>query len=225
MPVTLRVQWMVLNLAYNSAFVVTTAYWSWIVFIVDDIMLHKTPMNQVKHTANTLYVLLDMMVMATPFRLFHMFFSITLGSCYVLSNGIFFLNGQSLAMDVDSTHRPTTPAWTPGPAGSKLSPSTWTLRSSGVERDVYNYLNWHAPVEAIITCVMAMFLSVLAQGLLFLLFRLRLWVWQRMYGSRGWRMESELQNIVMSQSSSYNTIDGDAVPEGPAVTEKKGPLP
>ncbi|KAL8600099.1 hypothetical protein ACOMHN_009706 [Nucella lapillus] len=221
MPLILRVQWMIINLAYNSAFVVTTAYWGWIVFIVDDRNLHKTTMNQIKHTANTLYVLLDVMVMATPFRLFHMFFAITLGSCYVLFNGFFFLNGESLAMDT-ATHVPGTTT-TPGQVSSrKLNPSTWTLKTLERERDAYNYLNWHAPVEAIITCVMAMFLCVLSQLLLFLLFRLRLGIWQKMYGARGWRMESELQNIVLSQSSSYNTIDGDA--EGP-VPEKKAPLP
>ncbi|KAK7483683.1 hypothetical protein BaRGS_00025116, partial [Batillaria attramentaria] len=36
MPVILRLQWSLLNLAYNSALVVTTAYWVFIVFIVDE---------------------------------------------------------------------------------------------------------------------------------------------------------------------------------------------
>ena len=165
-------------------------------------MIHKTTMNQVKHTANTLYVLLDLFVIATPFRFFHVFFTITMGSVYILFNGLFFLNGRSLATDLAPAEGAA------GRAGERAHRG-WRGGADG-EPDIYNYLNWHKPVEAIITCVMAMFLCVLAQLLLFFVFRLRVCVWQKLFGGEGWRMESELQNIVVSQSTSYNTIDENA---------------
>ncbi|KAK7483684.1 hypothetical protein BaRGS_00025117 [Batillaria attramentaria] len=141
----------------------------------------KTTMSQVKHTANTVYVVVDMLVIGAPFRVFHMFFPITLGSCYAIFNAIYFLNDGPTRMFGDE---------------------------EGARHLAYNFLSWHKPVEAIITCVVAMFLCVIAQIVLFVLFRLRVCVWQKLYGDCEGRMDSELQNIVvMSQSASYNTID------------------
>ena len=277
------------------------------------VMVQKSTMNQIKHTINTLYVLLDIFLMATPFRLFHVFITIFVGSSYVLFNGLFFLCGISLSDDPTSTESalsslftsasPTTPMHTTttttattttaaskllsavgaslsGVLSSTLSPLTnqaankdslgfesqnfdsnlnnvnnevrkfldqsgaeWGTEEEGFRvrgwhggaehlgqlgmggggrigwsadgtnagsNDIYNYLNWHTPVEAIITCVLAMFLCVLAQVLLFLLFRLRLYLTQRFLLDGGSSRDAELQNIVsMSRSSSYNsTIDG-----------------
>jgi hypothetical protein len=216
-------------------------------------MLHKTTMNQIKHTANTIYVLLDLFLMATPFRLFHLFFTVFLGSCYVLVNGLFFLGGRSVASsdssDTDAfssfpTSSPvpvtTTAAdsvlsqpvfidgggqWANEEAGYRVRGWRGGLETIGdrggwgegleedggkMANDIYNYLNWHKPVEAIITVVMAMFLAVMAQLLLFLLFRLRVWLAQKFLDAdpSGGR-EAELQNIVScSRSSSYNsTLD------------------
>ncbi|KAK7102266.1 hypothetical protein V1264_020510 [Littorina saxatilis] len=181
--------------------------------------MHRTTMNQIKHTVNTLYVVIDVLLLATPFRLFHMFATIFLGSLYVLFNSVLFLNGQTLTPDfphpggrvVEESRVQPLGRWRYD--GGRGVQGRWGEPASGVreeEAQVYNYLDWHKPVEAIITCVMAMFLCVLAQTLLFLVFRLRLWAWQRLHGGEGWRVGEELQNIVMSQSSSYNTIDENA---------------
>lgn len=179
MPVILQLQWALLNLAYNSALVVTTAYWVYIVFIEDELLL-KTTMSEIKHTANTVYVVLDLLTIGAPIRVFHMFFTITLGSCYAIFNAVYFLNNGPTAMGG---------------------------HEEGGRHLAYNFLSWHKPVEAIITCVLAMFLCVLGQCVLFLLFRLRVCVWQKVYGGLEGRMDSEMQNIVMSTSASYNTID------------------
>lgn len=154
--------------------------------------LLKTSMSEMKHSANTLYVLVDLMVIAAPVRLFHMFYPIGLGSCYVIFNSLYFLQEGTIYM----AHAP--------PEASKYA---------------YNFMNWKKPVEAIITCVLGVFLSVLAQITLFLFFRLRVCIWQKVCDGDASRMESELQNIVLSHSSSYNTID-DAIEDKKTVFEK-----
>ena len=54
MPLVLRGQWLLVDMAYNSALVVTTAYWGWIFFIVDDCewlsFSFCTPASQYLHT-------------------------------------------------------------------------------------------------------------------------------------------------------------------------------
>lgn len=95
MPPSLKVQWVLQNLAYNSSIVVTISYWSFIAFIEHSAIL-MTDMSRLKHTLNTLIVIVDLMISATPIRILHMFITVMLGSVYSLFNALYFLNNGTI---------------------------------------------------------------------------------------------------------------------------------
>lgn len=55
-------------------------------------------MSRLKHTLNTIYVIIDLMISAAPMRILHMLFAIMLGSIYSLFNAIYFLNDGTILM-------------------------------------------------------------------------------------------------------------------------------
>ncbi|KAL4226646.1 hypothetical protein ACF0H5_014627 [Mactra antiquata] len=95
MPTALKVQWFLQNLSYNSAIVVTVSFWSYI-GILDGSEILQTPMSQMKHTLNTVYVIMDVLISGTPFRVLHLLFTVGLGSIYSLFNAIYFLNDGTI---------------------------------------------------------------------------------------------------------------------------------
>jgi hypothetical protein len=101
-----------------------------------------------KHSLNSVYVILDMMISATPFRLLHMLYTVVLGSAYALFNAVYFMNDGTI---LEGRHY------------------------------AYNVLNWVKPTEAIVTCTLCIVLSILSQTVLFLLYRLRLWIHSKLY--------------------------------------------
>ncbi|KAK3102125.1 hypothetical protein FSP39_009019 [Pinctada imbricata] len=95
MPPSLKVLWMLQNLSYCSAIVVSISYWSFIAFLEDENVL-QSDMSRLKHTLNSLYVILEILISATPFRILHLFFTVMLGSIYSLFNAIYFLNDGTI---------------------------------------------------------------------------------------------------------------------------------
>lgn len=53
-------------------------------------------MSQMKHTLNTVYVITDVLISGTPFRVLHLLFTIGLGSVYSLFNAFYFLNDWTI---------------------------------------------------------------------------------------------------------------------------------
>jgi len=51
-----------------------------------------TPMSQLKHSLNTIYVLVDMFVNATPVRLYHAVYALAVGLAYTVFNVLYFVN-------------------------------------------------------------------------------------------------------------------------------------
>jgi len=51
-----------------------------------------TPMSQLKHSLNTIYVLVDMFANAVPVRLYHMIYPLVVGLAYCLFNVLYFVN-------------------------------------------------------------------------------------------------------------------------------------
>ncbi|XP_046334701.1 protein rolling stone-like [Haliotis rufescens] len=177
MPIVLRLQWIIYNLSCNSAIVVTMSYWSFVAFFSHSELL-ATPMSRVKHTMNTVYVIIDVMITGAPLRVLHMFMTITLGSVYALFNAIYFLNDGTVTDSREERHY------------------------------AYNFMNWNKPVEAVITCVLCVLQAMLAQVILNFLYRLRMWVFSKFYYiPDDPTLDSEMQNIVMSTSTSYNAVD------------------
>ncbi|XP_012945385.1 protein rolling stone [Aplysia californica] len=176
MPLVLKFQWVLFNVSSNSAIVVTTAYWAFIAFVSNAPLL-TSDMSRLKHTVNTLYVLADVMLGATPIRVYHLFFSVFLGSFYTVFNALYYINNGSL------------------------------LTQTGVALDGrdYYFMNWTQPVEAVCTCVLGVMLSVAAQFVLHALYRLRHWLHGRLQpGHTG--LDAELENIVTA-SASYNSLE------------------
>lgn len=71
-----------------------------------------TPMSQLKHSLNTIYVVVDMFVNAVPVRLYHMIYPLTTGLVYVLFNVVYFVsdgrgpNGRPYAYDLMDWRNP-----------------------------------------------------------------------------------------------------------------------
>lgn len=95
MPVALKGLWLLKNLSYNSAIVVTASFWSYVA-VLDESEILKTSMSQMKHTLNTVYVVVDVLISGTPFRILHLLYTIVLGSVYSLFNAIYFLNDGTI---------------------------------------------------------------------------------------------------------------------------------
>ncbi|KAL5014155.1 hypothetical protein ScPMuIL_008425 [Solemya velum] len=183
MHTALKVQWLLQNLSCNSAIVVTISYWSFIAFL-DHSNFFMTDMSQLKHTLNTVYVLLDILIGATPFRVFHMLFTICLGSIYSLFNAVYFLNDGTI---LEGRHY------------------------------AYNVLDWGNPTEAIVTSVLCILQSVLSQIILYELFKIRTWIFYRIYFRVSDKSrDSELQSI-MEEPAGYMTYL-DKVAEEDTVT-------
>ena len=53
-------------------------------------------MSQLKHTLNSVYVIVDIFVSGTPFRILHLFYTVGLGSVYSLFNAVYFLNDGTI---------------------------------------------------------------------------------------------------------------------------------
>ena len=53
-------------------------------------------MSQLKHTMNSVYVVVDILFSGTPFRILHLFYTVGLGSTYALFNAIYFLNDGTI---------------------------------------------------------------------------------------------------------------------------------
>lgn len=178
MPLSLKILWVLKNLSYNSAFIVTMSYWAFISFL-DHSKLFQTDLSRLKHTMNSVYVLLDMMISATPFRLLHMLYTMALGSVYSLFNAIYFLNDGTI---LEGRHY------------------------------AYNVLNWVKPTEAIVTCTLCIVLAILSQTLLFLLYRLRLWIFSKVYFKEHSLaplddFESEMSSIISEQTTYKYTME------------------
>ena len=82
-------------------------------------VLHSR-MSQIKHTMNTVYVICDVIISGTPFRILHLFFTVGLGSVYSLFNAIYFLTdgttllGRHYAYNLLDWSKPTEAAVTCG---------------------------------------------------------------------------------------------------------------
>lgn len=187
MPGLLKFQWILFNVSSVSALVVTVAYWCFIAYVSNAHAQGQTviwtwekqgviyngteslltsPMSRLKHTANSVYVIADVMLGATPLRLYHWFFTVFVGSVYTVFNAMYYLNHGSLMI------------------------------RTGVALDGrdYYFMNWAQPVEAIITVVFGIMLSAGAQFLLHGLTLLRRLLRVK-FGGREIQ-DSELQNIV-----------------------------
>ncbi|XP_045166545.1 protein rolling stone-like isoform X1 [Mercenaria mercenaria] len=95
MPTALKGQWLLQNLSYNSAIVVTASFWSYI-GVLEKSAIMQTHMSQMKHTLNTVYAVVDVLISATPFRILHLLYTVVLGSVYSLFNAIYFLNDGTI---------------------------------------------------------------------------------------------------------------------------------
>ncbi|KAK3709889.1 hypothetical protein RRG08_050364, partial [Elysia crispata] len=180
MPYSLKVQWLLYNISSCSAIVVTTGYWGYVAFVSDSLLI-TSHMSRLKHTANTIYVIADLFISATPVRLQHMFLTIFMASLYIVFNALYYLSLGSVVID-NRGH---------------------TMGS----RQGYYFMNWVDPVEAICTCVLGLLMVFLAQFLLHLLYLLRRWLHARYAPQSNMAdQDSEMQNII-SRSSTYNSMN------------------
>ena len=49
-------------------------------------------MSQLKHTLNSVYILFDLMISATPVRIFHLVYPMFVGAVYTIFNALYFIN-------------------------------------------------------------------------------------------------------------------------------------
>ena len=56
----------------------------------------QTRMSHFKHTMNSVYVVVDIFISGTPFRILHLLYTVGLGSVYAMFNAIYFLNDGTI---------------------------------------------------------------------------------------------------------------------------------
>ncbi|CAG5134973.1 unnamed protein product [Candidula unifasciata] len=85
-PWYLKPLWLLTSVVFNTAIIVTVLYWS-LVFTgeLDNIV------TVMVHGVNTLYVLTDIFVIATPVRLLHFIYTIIFGGIYIIFTVIYHL--------------------------------------------------------------------------------------------------------------------------------------
>ncbi|XP_060596072.1 protein rolling stone-like isoform X3 [Ruditapes philippinarum] len=183
MPTALKGQWLLQNLSYNSAIVVTASFWSYIGVLEnsekfqDDYLktVMQTHMSQMKHTLNTVYVIVDVLITATPFRILHLLYTVVLGSVYSLFNAIYFLNDGTI---MEGRHY------------------------------AYNLLDWSKPSESIVTCVLCVVMCIFAQIVLYEIYKIRFSIFTRIYFGPDGKPDSEMQRIMGEmEAPAYQTID------------------
>ncbi|CAH1782828.1 unnamed protein product [Owenia fusiformis] len=144
MPWSIMIHWMLYNIVSNAALVVTISFWTFLVSFDDGEVL-MTPMSRVKHTLNTVFVLIDIMIQAVPIRLFHVVYPLFIAAVYIVFNALYFLNN---GMGYEGKHY------------------------------AYNTMDWTYPFTAAITCAMGLVGATLIQCVLFLLYKLRRWIYR-----------------------------------------------
>lgn len=85
----LMIAWVFYTIAANGALVVTVSFWGFL-WSADDTGFLVTPMSQLKHTLNSIYVLLDLMIIAVPVRVFHLVWPMCVGAIYTIFNATYF---------------------------------------------------------------------------------------------------------------------------------------
>ncbi|RUS71433.1 hypothetical protein EGW08_020803, partial [Elysia chlorotica] len=91
MPYSLKLQWLLYNISGCSALVVSAGYWGYVAFVSDSLLV-TSHMSRLKHTANSVYVILDLFITATPIRIQHMFFTIFMASLYISNDRCCFFS-------------------------------------------------------------------------------------------------------------------------------------
>lgn len=101
----LGMQWVVYTIACNTSIVVSISYWAFVV-IIDESGFLTTSMSQLKHTLNTVFVIVDLFANAIPIRILHLIYPLSLGIVYAIFNAVYFINdgvgpnGRPYAYDV-----------------------------------------------------------------------------------------------------------------------------
>lgn len=86
-------------------------------------------------------------------------------------------------------------------------------------RYAYSVLDWQSPASAIVTCMLAMIQTILSQCILYELYRLRMWIFSKLYFTRDEpATASEMQSIISNEPIKYATID-----EEPKGVEEPSP--
>lgn len=72
----------------------------------------------------------------------------------------------------------------------------------------YQVLKWTRPSEAIVTCVLCLFLAILSQLVLYGIYILRHWIFSKIYfQDRNDRSDGEMQSIITEDAPKYMTIE------------------
>lgn len=169
----LRFQWILYNIASNGAFVVSISYWAFVI-IIDGSGFLTTPMSQLKHTLNTVFVVVDVFVNAVPVRVLHLVYPLVFGVVYAIFNAVYFINDGL------------------GPDGRPYA---------------YYVLDWRNPLGSAVTCFLGLILCTLVQGVLYGLYRVRIWF----HGKLTSRIDEELLDraVVLDKSGGTDDVQPD----------------
>lgn len=91
-PLTVAIYGFVYISSANSAVVVSLTYWIYVFYADEGTDFFLTPMSQMKHTLNTVYIVADLLICSIPIRLLHFIYPFLLGALYTAFNVTYFIN-------------------------------------------------------------------------------------------------------------------------------------
>lgn len=174
----LAAQWILYNVATNASIVVSISYWAFVA-IIDGSGFLTTSMSQLKHTLNSVYVLVDLFVSAVPLRVLHVVYPLAFGVSYALFNAVYFINDGV------------------GPNGRHYA---------------YYVLDWRNPLGSAVTCFLGLILCVLTQGLLYALYRVRLWLHRKLTVGVDDGEEEDLEAVLPGEAAAAEDEDAAIFP-------------
>ncbi|XP_064632745.1 protein rolling stone-like [Lineus longissimus] len=90
LPANIKFTWMLYNMASNSNLVISICFWVFLVFM-DNSFYFGSIDSETKHSFNSVVILMDLFVTATPIRLLHFIYPVSLGLLYAFFNIVYFL--------------------------------------------------------------------------------------------------------------------------------------
>ncbi|XP_064620958.1 protein rolling stone-like [Lineus longissimus] len=101
MPLYLRFLWVLFNLSTTAALVITGFYW--VAAYADSTSLLSADL--LNHAANTIYVIMDVIVVAIPYRILHIFQPMLYAVTYLVFAAIYQVSGGLSASDKPYIYR------------------------------------------------------------------------------------------------------------------------
>lgn len=92
MPALVKFYWMLFYVCINNSIIVTTLYWGLVYKPNDE--YHRLDLNNLlTHAGNSIIMLIELMITATPMRILHLFYPFVFEAVYTGFTVVYYLMG------------------------------------------------------------------------------------------------------------------------------------